>query len=922
MVCGPATSLNNSSSSPIINISLDKNKAKALVDSGSPVSFISSSYGFLQTLGQQRKCDLSFLSVCGRPFKVSGFIECPVTVKGKCVVLKLLVSRTPFDVILGCDALISLNATISFNPPDIHVGESPRPIINSVIQGTNVGENLTRRQQGQLSGLLNEFNDRFSTSPNDIGHTSTIKHSIVTEGAPHKLRAYRQPESHKTPTKEMIAQMLANGIIRHSTSPWSSPFFLIKKKNGTYRFVVDYRRLNQQTVKDCFPLPLIDELLMDMSGSQYFTTLDLSSGYYQVELEENSKHKTAFQANNQLYEFNVMAFGLCNAPATFQRLMQTILGDLNLLPYIDDVVISSRNFSDHLKTIRCVLTRFRDHNLKLNATKCHFGYSSIVYLGHLISSEGIRPDPAKVHKLNSIARPTSKRETEVLLGFANYLSRFIKNYAHIMTPIFKVKGTTPFVWTTDADSALLKIRSLLAEDALLRFPDFTKLFTLTVDASNTALGAFLSQEGAPIAYASRLLHGPELNYSATDREFLALIWAIKNFRSYLLGRKFLVLTDHKALLPMLRSKPMNSRHARYQLSLEEYDFELRHIPGSENHVADALSRLTSTLNPEAEPFTPSLAKNATEPIVTTITAADSENVNENDVIANYHNAGHFSINKVRRAILDAGYNIKFLRSKIYKYASSCPQCISNKSYSTVVKNSSLPKAPSIQAMEFVAMDIVGPLPQKGPYRFVLTMIDHATRWLEAVPLARIDATTVSKAFCNQWIFRHGAPRVIHSDQGTQFESAVFEQMMKRFNIKKSRTTAYWPAGNGINERVHRTLGDRLRCSSKPWPDALQEAVFNINRVEHSSTQMSPYFALFNRNATLPSDWPTKSETFKPCNDKPLRTPKMAAVRIHLPASKLAPRFGRPQEVRRRLNRQLIQLHNGRVVNVRNCKLIY
>lgn len=925
MVCGPATSFHETSS-PCISITVNSNhKVKALVDSGSPVSFISSSCGFLQTLGKQRKCSRSFLSVCGNPFIVKRYVECPVSVKDRIVVAKLLITDTPHRVILGCDTLSLLNATVTFNPPGIHFDNPPRPIVtSSVSQTTNMSENLTRRQCGQLSGLLGEFADRFSSSPEDIGRTTTVKHSIVTEGNPVKLKAYRQPETHKGPTKEMIDKMLKNGVIRHSSSPWSFPFFLIKKKNGTYRFVVDYRRLNQQTVKDCFPLPLIDELLVNLSGSRYFTTLDLSSGYWQVEIEEESKHKTAFQADGQLFEFNVMPFGLCNAPATFQRLMQNILGDLNLLPYIDDVIIASNDFSDHLKSIRCILMRLRDHNLKLNASKCQFGYPSIVYLGHHVSSEGVRADPAKVEKLKSIGRPTSKRETEALLGFANYLSKFVRNYAGVMASIFAAKQTTPFNWTPEADAALQKLKQLLAEDALLRFPDFDKQFTLSVDASNVALGAYLSQEGCPIAYASRLLHGAELNYSTTDREFLALTWAVKNFRPYLLGRKFLILTDHQPLISMVRNKAMNSRHARYQLTLEEYNFDLRHIPGSENYVADALSRLTSPLNPEAEPyFPPGHANHTPTSVVSPVTAADSDNVNENDIIARYHNAGHFSINKVRRAVLDAGHNIKSLRAKLYHFASTCPQCISNKSYTATAQNAQLPTAPAVEPMEFVAMDIVGPLPQQGPYRFILTMVDHATRWLEAVPLAKIDAATVCRTFCKQWIFRFGAPRIVHSDRGTQFESAVFGELMKKFNIKKSKTTAYWPAGNGINERVHRTLGDRLRCSTQPWPDALQEAVFNINRTEHSTIKQSPFLAVFHRHATLPADWPTKPSAFRSHGcDRHLRTPKKAAVRIHLPASKLAPRFGRPVSVRRRLSRQLLLLGDGRTVNVRNCKLVY
>lgn len=301
----------------------------------------------------------------------------------------------------------------------------------------------------------------------------------------------------------------------------------------------------------------------------------------------------------------------------------------------------------------------------------------------------------------------------------------------------------------------------------------------------------------------------------------------------------------------------------------------------------------------------------------------SQDIDEQEVIATYHNAGHFCINRVRRDILNAGYDIKNLRRKLAEFSASCAECISNKSYSSTAKQSSLPTAPEVKPFEFVAVDIVGPLPQRGPHRYLLTMTDHATKWLEAVPLARIDASTVAKAFSNNWVMKFGAPRIFHSDKGTQFESNVFAELLKKYNIKKSRTTPYWPAGNGVIERAHRTLKDRLRCSSKPWPQELSEAVFNINRSVHASTNCSPFFALFRREACLPADWPTLPKMHLSTKQViKMRTPRMAALKIHNPANCLAPRFSKPITVKERINAQLLRLVNNRVVNVRNCKLVY
>jgi hypothetical protein len=712
---------------------------------------------------------------------------------------KLLVAATPFPIILGCDILADLGVTVTFNPPKLSFSMA------CTDQVYDVCTNLPRRQKNQLNGLLSEFQDRFSTSPTDVGRTTTLKHVIETTGTPHKLRAYRQPQAHQKPLKEQLDQMLQSGIVQYSKSPWSSPCFLVKKKDGSFRFVVDYRRLNDKTIKDCFPLPLIDEIILNLSGCKYFTTLDLASGYWQVELDEQSKAKTAFQANGQLFEFNVLPFGLCNAPASFQRLMQVIFGDLGLLPYIDDLIVASRDFNSHLQTLRSILLRLREHKLKLHLRKCHFAYASVVYLGHHICPSGIKPDPDKVTQLRAMRAPQSKKEAEIFLGFANYLSRFVRNFSAKMAPIFDAKKKVPFEWTHEADQAFIDFKTELSEDVLLRYPDFEKLFTISVDASNIALGAILMQNGDPIAYASRLLHGPELKYSATDREYLGVVWALKQFRSYVLGRHFKVFTDHKALLHMIKSSPVNARHARYRLRLEEYDFDLLYISGQDNKIADALSRLVET-----ESHSDTNKKLVLTPVAAPVSVHPDHNFDENEIISRYHNAGHFSINKVRKSILNAGYDIKQLRGKLWKFQNTCPQCITQKSYASTATMGSLPQMPQILPLQFVAVDIVGPLRRAGPHRYILTMIDHASRWLEAIPLTCIDAETIAKRLTETWIFRFGAPQVIHSDRGTQFESSVFKCLLSKFKITKSRTTSFWPAGNGIIERAHRSLKDRLR----------------------------------------------------------------------------------------------------------------
>jgi hypothetical protein len=345
--------------------------------------------------------------------------------------------------------------------------------------------------------------------------------------------------------------MLDKDIIQPSSSPWASPIVLVKK-DDSFRFCVDYRKLNEVMHKDAYPLPCIDDTLNILAGSQWFSTLDLLSGYWQVEVADKDRPKTAFYTTVGLFEFKDMPFGLCNAPSTLQRLMDLVLAGLqwsHCLVYIDDVVILGRSFEEHLQHLQQVFDRLQQAGLKLKPRKCHFLQRKVDYLGHVVSNKGIATDPAKIENIASWPIPNSPKEVQQFLGLAGYYRRFIQDFAEIARPLHRLtERNCPFKWSTECQTAFDKLRDCLCSSPILCYPDFSRPFLLDTDASDSGIGAVLSQldEGRErvVAYASRLLSKPERQYCVTRRELLAVVVFTRHFRPFLLGSKFTLRTDH------------------------------------------------------------------------------------------------------------------------------------------------------------------------------------------------------------------------------------------------------------------------------------------------------------------------------------------------------------------------------------------
>ena len=468
--------------------------------------------------------------------------------------------------------------------------------------------NLNQQQQEDLRKLIMSFSDIF-TKQN--GRTEVTRHQIklIPDSKPFNSPPYRYAPAKREVIEQNLKEMKEEGIIKPSKSPWASPVVLAPKKDGTIRFCVDYRKLNSITIRDAYPIPRIDDTLNALQEAKFVSTLDLRSGYWQVEMDKDSKEKTAFITHKGLYEFNVMPYGLTNAPATFQRLMDVVLAGLKwqcCLVYIDDVIIYSPTFDQHLNDLKEVFQTLREANLTLKASKCYFCRREMKYLGHIITQDGIKPDPTLIKAVSDFPQPKTIKDVQSFLGLSGYYRRFIKDYAKIAEPLNKqlrqLKDKNYHLnWTSECTNALETLKKKLTNAPIMSTPNFKEPFILELDACEYGLGAVLAQEYDKkkfvIAYASRTLSPPERNYSATEREALAIVWATQHFRPYLEGTKVLIRSDCKALQWLMNAKDVSGRLARWAMKLSAFQIEsIQYRPGHANANADSLSRnpLTTT----------------------------------------------------------------------------------------------------------------------------------------------------------------------------------------------------------------------------------------------------------------------------------------------------------------------------------------
>ena len=516
--------------------------------------------------------------------------------------IKKYIERVPLTEAVGAFAVVDTERIEEFSEP---IGQDEvLPLEISIESGTetwqhvHVSDKITRQQDSEVKGVLEKFKDVLTDLP---GTTNLIKHTIkVNTTDPIRFKGYQVPFNTEDLVKEEIEKMLKMKIIEPSSAPYSSPIVMVIKPGKTPRFCVDFRQLNKLTVFDAEPLPNIESMLVKFAGSVYFSKIDLTKGYWQVPMDNESKDFTSFQSPSGLFRFNKMPFGLVNAPATFSRLMRIVLKDLTCVDnFVDDIIIHSKTWDTHMTDVALVLQRLRQANLTARPTKCFLGYKQIECVGYVIGESGtLEPIPDKVKAIHDIPIPQTKKQVRSFLGMVAFYSRFIPGYANIAAPLTdltKKMAPNKVSWGKCQDQAFNKLKDRLIKSPVLRVPNCKEQFILRTDASDIGLGAVLGQDingcKQPVAYASRKLLDREKNYTVMEKECLAVVWAIAKFHKYLFGQEFILETDHEPLLYINRSKLNNSRIMRWALALQPYRITVRAIAGKENRDADFLSRI-------------------------------------------------------------------------------------------------------------------------------------------------------------------------------------------------------------------------------------------------------------------------------------------------------------------------------------------
>ena len=774
--------------------------------------------------------------------------------------------------------------------------------------------NINEDQLRELKKCIKRYSEIFSSNPKGPTPTNAIFHEIDTgENKPVNQPPHRASPAQRCSIEKIVEEMRENKVIKPSKSPWASPVVLVSKKDGSTRFCVDYRKINSLTKKDVYPLPRIDDTLNALGNSKFFSSFDLASGYWQIPMNPKDQEKTAFISHTGLFEFLVMPFGLCNGPATFQRFMDIALAGIkwkSCLVYLDDIIVFSPTFEQHLLDLEEVFTRLKNNKLSLKASKCYFCQKSLVYLGHLISEDGIAPDPEKIRAIIEMPTPKDKTELRSFLGMSGYYRKFVFNYAMYAFSLHELTHRdVDFIWNETHEQIFQELKSFLAKHPILRHPDFDHPFIVQTDACDIGIGAVLCQiidnEERVVQYISRTLQPEERKWCVREKEALAIIWACQQFKPYLSGSKFLVQTDHHSL-QWLKEAKSPPRLVRWALNLTEFDFEIKHKKGSSNGNADCLSRLPTptrlseqhTIVDELDKFLYSLE---TEPINLLPTFSKEflkENQKNDNFIHRIHNIligkkcspEYKHLEKVyivkddlvyrkqgnntsfvlpqtlRETVLKAFHNdnlvchigrdkmFKLLKVRyfwpgmhddIHRWVMACIKCRRKKPYPPRCQGNLIPIKCSYP-FEIIGMDIVGPFKTtKNGNRYVLTIIDYFTNWVEAVSLKTISAEAVANAIFSLIITRHGCPSKLLTDQGTQFTSSLIGHLCKKFNIKKLQTSAYHPQSNGKVERFHRFLKNALSLISKPdqtnWDEMLECVLFAHRLTTNRTINETPFF---------------------------------------------------------------------------------
>lgn len=828
---------------------------------------------------------------------VDGLFYVPVNYNGIFdIVTVMSVPTLPTGIIMGVNFFKSFNVILFHDDK----GWSCDSIVESSKNRGVVGySELTVYQKSDLDSIIEKFR---GIGDGKFGRCRFMEHHILTGDAlPIKQRGYPVSPMVQERFGKELKRMIDLGVIEPSLSPWSSPAVLVKKANGKDRLCVDSRKLNSVTIRDAYPLPRVSEILDRLGKSFYLSKIDLNDFFWQIPLSAESKEKTAFAVpGHGLYQFTRLPFGLHNAAQCAQRLMNVLFGetDQKIFVYLDDIIVATPSFDEHLEVLDFVYRRLLDAGLTINFDKSSFCLPSLKYLGHVVDGNGLRTDPDKVQAVLNYPRPTTFTELKRFIGLTSWYRRFVPNYATIAEPLHSLtRGKAKpsrLSWNSEADSAFLKLKKLLVSSPVLTTPDFSLPFSIHCDASNTGLGVVLCQgpSDSPIAYASRQLRGAELKYSVTEKECLAVVFALEKFRPYVEGYHFNIYTDHSSLTWLFNQENPPGRIARWVMKLSQYDFKIFHKKGSSNIVPDALSRancqvdlIDFSVQGSDDWYIKMLAKVALSPnrfkdwrvVDDKLFYKFNQNtvVSDNDpwrlvipesqrknAIIDSHDvpfAGHMGVKRTTKKCLSR-YYWPGLGLDVQKYVKSCEICNTAKQSSN--KRAGLMGKPKIVTKPFqmISMDLLGPLPRSTKQNaYLLVITDRFTKYSSLFPIRQATASKIMDLVETRWFCIFGVPETIIMDNGKQFISKALKNLANKYAAKNLWYNAFYHPQNNPTERGNKVIGNVLRCYIKDnhrvWDKDIHQVEVALNTSISEVTGYTPFFLTFGRHFTYsPSDY--------------------------------------------------------------------
>ncbi|KAG7530867.1 Zinc finger CCHC-type [Arabidopsis thaliana x Arabidopsis arenosa] len=771
---------------------------------------------------------------------------------------------------------------------------SKRPILLLVYkEALTTLANLAPADPSELTSLLQKYNDVFpEDSPDGLPPIRGIEHQIdFVPGATLPNRpAYRTNPMETKELQRQVDELMTKGHIRESMSPCAVPVLLVPKKDGSWRMCVDCRAINNITVKYRHPIPRLDDMLDELHGSCIFSKIDLKSGYHQIRMKEGDEWKTAFKTKHGLYEWLVMPFGLTNAPSTFMRLMNHVLRAFIghfVVVYFDDILVYSKNMVEHIDHLESVIKVLREEKLFANLKKCTFCTDNLVFLGFVVSADGVKVDEEKVKAIKEWPSPKTVGEVRSFHGLAGFYRRFVKDFSTLAAPLTEViKKDVGFKWEEAQEKAFQALKEKLTNAPILILPDFLKTFEIECDASGIGIGAVLMQDKKPIAYFSEKLGGATLNYPTYDKELYALVRALQTWQHYLWPKEFVIHTDHESLKHLKGQQKLNKRHARWVEFIETFPYVIKYKKGKDNVVADALSRrytLLSTLDAKLLGFEQIKELYDSDPdfqeIYKSCPKLASGRYHRQDGFLFYGNRlcvprcslrdlfvreahggglmGHFGVAKTLEIMKDHFHWPHMVRD----VERICGRCVTCKKAKSKVQPNGLYTPLPIPSHPWtdISMDFVLGLPStKTKKDSIFVVVDRFSKMAHFIACHKTDdASHVASLFFKEIVRLHGMPRTIVSDRDTKFLSYFWKTLWSKLGTKLLFSTTCHPQTDGQTEVVNRTLGTLLRTLIKKnlrtWEECLPHIEFAYNHAVHSASKFSPFQIVYGFNPTSPLD---------------------------------------------------------------------